>query len=408
MNPTQPPGGESAPSLEASAATTSHHTPAPREAQAPKRLFRDPHGPIGGVAGGFAAYFDIDPVLSRLLWVAALFSGVGIPAYVVCWVVIPKAKVWPPPSYQARRSGAQSDMALASGLLIVGLAALIGIGFDGLGQYLFPAALIGFGVYLLNQRAQPVAAPPPSGLEPSGAPAFARAAAASAEAPPDVTSAAPDTERPSERTGLITPSVLSLLAIAAGVLIALHAADFVDVSIAAAAAGALVVVGAGLVASLWLGSARGLVPLGLALMGVMFAASSVAGWFEHTDGAGDERRGTQMMGEQIVAPRTLAELQPSYHVGMGSLTLDLSALELAGEPRELPIHVGLGKAVVIVPAETPVEVHGSVGLGELELFGAKRDGAGVDFVLTDPPGVAAELIIDMHIGAGEGQVQRDE
>src|SRR4029450_5915640 len=55
---------------------------------APKRIYRDPHGPVGGVAGGVAGYFDIDPVIARLLWIVALFSGVGIPAYIVCWLII--------------------------------------------------------------------------------------------------------------------------------------------------------------------------------------------------------------------------------------------------------------------------------------------------------------------------------
>jgi phage shock protein PspC (stress-responsive transcriptional regulator) len=44
----------------------------------PKRIYRDPSGPIGGVAGGFAGYFDIDPVIARLLWIVALFSGIGM------------------------------------------------------------------------------------------------------------------------------------------------------------------------------------------------------------------------------------------------------------------------------------------------------------------------------------------
>jgi phage shock protein C len=46
---------------------------------------------IGGVCGGIAEYFDIDPTLVRIAFVAAaLLSGVGILLYIVLWIVLPK------------------------------------------------------------------------------------------------------------------------------------------------------------------------------------------------------------------------------------------------------------------------------------------------------------------------------
>ena len=137
----------------------------------PKRIFRDPNGPVGGVAGGFAGYFDIDPVIARLLWIVALFSGVGFPAYVVCWLIIPKAKVWPPPGYDlpAPSRLGQGNTALLSGFVIIGLVALIGTGVDGVGEFLLPAALVGFGVYLLCQRGSPDSAPEASAAPPAEA-----------------------------------------------------------------------------------------------------------------------------------------------------------------------------------------------------------------------------------------------
>ncbi|MGE5586908.1 MAG: PspC domain-containing protein [Clostridia bacterium] len=45
---------------------------------------------IGGVAGGIAEYFDIDPTIVRILWVLlALADGVGVLAYLIAWIVIP-------------------------------------------------------------------------------------------------------------------------------------------------------------------------------------------------------------------------------------------------------------------------------------------------------------------------------
>lgn len=62
--------------------------------EARRRLFRDPDNRIlGGVWGGVAAYFDIDPVILRVLWVISVFVlGFGIPLYIILWVVIPEAK----------------------------------------------------------------------------------------------------------------------------------------------------------------------------------------------------------------------------------------------------------------------------------------------------------------------------
>ena len=57
-----------------------------------KRLYRSrTERKIAGVCGGLAAYMKIDPVVPRLVWVIfALAAGIGIVAYLVCWLVIPQ------------------------------------------------------------------------------------------------------------------------------------------------------------------------------------------------------------------------------------------------------------------------------------------------------------------------------
>lgn len=58
-----------------------------------KRFFRDPENPIlGGVAGGVAAYFNIDVVFVRLFFVLFTMAfGSGIPIYIILWIVTPRA-----------------------------------------------------------------------------------------------------------------------------------------------------------------------------------------------------------------------------------------------------------------------------------------------------------------------------
>jgi phage shock protein PspC (stress-responsive transcriptional regulator) len=55
-----------------------------------KRLYRDENNKIlGGVCSGIAAYFGIDPVIVRILFVLFMISGVGLLAYVILWIFIP-------------------------------------------------------------------------------------------------------------------------------------------------------------------------------------------------------------------------------------------------------------------------------------------------------------------------------
>jgi phage shock protein C len=45
-----------------------------------------------GVAGGLAEYFDIDPALVRLIWVAAavVSGGLAVPVYILAWIILPR------------------------------------------------------------------------------------------------------------------------------------------------------------------------------------------------------------------------------------------------------------------------------------------------------------------------------
>jgi phage shock protein PspC (stress-responsive transcriptional regulator) len=63
------------------------------EPQISKKLFRDNERKVlGGVCGGLAAYFDIDVVIIRLIFIiTAIFGGLGLVAYIVMWIVLPAA-----------------------------------------------------------------------------------------------------------------------------------------------------------------------------------------------------------------------------------------------------------------------------------------------------------------------------
>ena len=57
-----------------------------------KRLYRQTKNKmIGGVCMGLSEYFDIDPVILRVLFAVALFLGMGFLLYIILWIIVPKA-----------------------------------------------------------------------------------------------------------------------------------------------------------------------------------------------------------------------------------------------------------------------------------------------------------------------------
>jgi len=59
-----------------------------------RRMYRDPDNRIlGGVCSGMSAYWRIDPIILRILFVIAFLGfGTGLIIYIILWVVLPEAK----------------------------------------------------------------------------------------------------------------------------------------------------------------------------------------------------------------------------------------------------------------------------------------------------------------------------
>jgi phage shock protein PspC (stress-responsive transcriptional regulator) len=58
-----------------------------------RRLYRDPdHSVFGGVCGGLGAYFNVDPIIFRILFVALLIAwGFTFFLYIILWIALPQA-----------------------------------------------------------------------------------------------------------------------------------------------------------------------------------------------------------------------------------------------------------------------------------------------------------------------------
>ncbi|MGQ8337433.1 PspC domain-containing protein [Sunxiuqinia sp. A32] len=64
-------------------------------AKVKRRMYRDPeHRVLGGVCSGMGAYFNIDPVILRIIFIILFFVSGGIVffIYILLWIAVPKAR----------------------------------------------------------------------------------------------------------------------------------------------------------------------------------------------------------------------------------------------------------------------------------------------------------------------------
>ncbi|MCB2201039.1 PspC domain-containing protein [bacterium] len=119
-----------------------------------KRLFRSRRDRvIGGVCGGAGGYLNIDPVVLRIIWLAAvLLGGVGLIAYLIAWILIPEAPEGRDPGKVERETDGVRILAVI--LIVISLiwlaSRIFGHSFHWVHiGWIGPAALIALGVALL-------------------------------------------------------------------------------------------------------------------------------------------------------------------------------------------------------------------------------------------------------------------
>ncbi len=75
-----------------------------------RRLFRDREKKmLGGVCSGLSNYFDIDPIIPRLVFLLAFLGfGSGLLIYIIAWIIIPEAST--PEEMRAMKYGEPLDV----------------------------------------------------------------------------------------------------------------------------------------------------------------------------------------------------------------------------------------------------------------------------------------------------------
>jgi phage shock protein PspC (stress-responsive transcriptional regulator) len=111
------------------------------------------------------------------------------------------------------------------------------------------------------------------------------------------------------------------------------------------------------------------------------------------------------IGDRTYVVTNLEELRDDYHLGIGSLDLDLSRVELPVGETHVDVRVDVGDMDVVVPADVALRIHATAEVGQVDLpSGIGGDGRNVESKLIETG--ERVLVLDAQVGAGAVRVER--
>ena len=190
--------------------------------------------------------------------------------------------------------------------------------------------------------------------------------------------------------------VAGALLVVVGALWLLDATDVIELHASIVLPAVLAVIGLALI----VGSFEGPHP-GLVVAGVFITIATLA----VAAAPPDALRGG--IGERNVNVSGQADLESTYNVALGDLSLDLSDLTMSASA-EVTATVGAGELVVTLPPDLAVDITASVGAGEIDLLGETGEGLSVNRTYTSDGFESAEvtLTLDLNVAAGSIEVDR--
>jgi phage shock protein PspC (stress-responsive transcriptional regulator) len=344
----------------------------PNAAAEPRRLTRARDGRwLGGVCAGLGRYFDLNPMIYRIGFVAlSLAGGTGILLYVAAWLVMPDDGVEDSIAGEAIKNHRDQPWLLV-GVGLLAFAVLVGLSSTHLwpspGNLWVAAALVGAAIVWRQAGGVRVRVTTP------GAPA-----------------------EPRRRRRSLGPVAAATLIAGLGLVALIDVATGANIDWRIVLAVAAVVLG-GLVAA---GAATGhsvgsVIFLGLAVL----AALAVALVVRVPIFAG--------VGDRVAHPVAYASVGGSYKQGVGNLDVNLQDVRFPGGETHVKATLGIGDLVVRVPENVTVKVDARAGTGQVILFGRSDDGTSVHEHTTeygaDP---ARVLVLDARVGLGQVEVRR--
>ena len=365
---------------------------------------------VAGVAGGLARHLDVDPLILRVaLVVLVFFGGAGLIVYGACWLLVPE-------DGDQRAPFNFDDRTRSVALVIAGVIATLALVGDTMGGYGFPwpLAIIALVVLLVvafgdrERRPKPTAPPVPYAPVPyTSHPSYGPQTQQGWVTPPTqttptycgptypvppVASWQPRPPHPRKRGPILFWFTLALAALGIGLLgiVDLAGAEVADSAYPAVVLG---VCGAMLLLGAFYGRPGGLIVVGLVAAVATAGTTATSTWDDDSF---------------VRSPATAAAVQDRYETGAGEVILDLTGVadldNLDG--RTIDLRVGAGSVEVRLPEGLDVEVAANVGLGDVQVFGDRQDGGGVDLTGSRDGGVGAPgLRLDIELGLGEIDVK---
>lgn len=390
---------------------------------------------LAGVCGGLGRYFDLDPVVFRIvLGVLAVTGGVGLIFYGFAWLLLPQEGEEDSEAKKMLTGRVEGATLAAVFAALVGCALFLSMldnGVLAVFSVLVILALGGASYWSQRRRtASPVEAeapaPPETKAPPApGGPSWWRdplvkdgttgpvgatgylwgpadsVAPAEPGTPPSAAARPP--AAPARPRGGIGGRVF-VLALLGGTVAA--GVNWQERSLGEALqtglAAALVVFGLGLAVSSLTGrTGFGTIVLAVLTSGLLAGAAVLP-----------REIGTDWR-EVDWRPAAVADVRPEYAAGTGLATLDLSRLDV---PKGTTLAVGAsldaGRLKVIVPREVTAEADATIRLGDIQMPGDTGEdvrvrGGGEHRQATLPPPVGTEAggTIKLHLNAGVGQVE---
>ena len=296
---------------------------------------------IAGVASGIARHFGIDVRLVRLVAVGLGIAGIGVPAYLVAWLLLPaddgvsviEANGW-----------SRNTVIVVSALVVfAGFAVTMG---DHPGQVI-ALVIVAVCVWLIVRPQAPVlSASPTMPMAPPVAPPPNQAA-------PDPAAAAPVVaRRPMRARPFLTPLALAASAVVVGVALMVGPARWTQPAVVWSIV--LGVIGVTLVVSAFIGRARGLIAIGV-LVAVPLMIGTVV------DGRWGDWRPTWSS-----TPVSTDRLDGTIERGFGQSRIDLSRVPFPStKSTAVRFEQIAGDVTIVLPADATVEITATVEAGQL-------------------------------------------
>jgi phage shock protein PspC (stress-responsive transcriptional regulator) len=412
------------------------------------RIRRDTaNGMIGGVAAGFARHLDIDVVWVRLAFVllTVFGGGLGLVTYLAAWLIVPEGAGGEAGSRLSERDGRGAAFWTGVVLLTLGGAILVDTFLSPLvdrvlwvstGDLIFPLVLIGIGALIYRSsrngdlkfravRIEEEAERLGERIERDAESLGDRIEQRVESWVEEVEHVAEDWEtrieqraetlREARSRARVAPVTFGAAFIALGGLWLASSLGVPGITLTRALAGALLVIGIGLVVGAFLGRGRGLIVTGAILAPVVALMTLFPHVPQSLEVVSVGRDGVIVSdGERrIEAPATLADLPPdgTYEFGAGSFTLDLRTLgdeiAAAGTVR-VSVEMGIGSLRLRLPDDVTAEVAVELGIGRIRILDASSSGGiGVTdqqrLVIGDGGGT---LVLQIEQGIGDVAVTR--